>query len=79
MSPATQQGPKSRNDAIDVAPFGFSAQTLSTTRSPGAYFIERRVALRMVWDADQWFAAREVNALAEHMHHKPSSAETTVH
>jgi hypothetical protein len=33
----------------------------------------------MVWDADQWFAAREVNALAEHMHHKPSSAETTVH
>jgi hypothetical protein len=27
--------------------------------------VEKRVALRLLWDADQWFAARQVNALNE--------------
>jgi hypothetical protein len=44
--------------------------------------IEKVVVLCLLWDADQWFAARRSNSAAEMgqlMHHKPQPVEATAH
>jgi hypothetical protein len=65
--------------AVSRVSAGIVRETFYVTLEQPDGTLEKKVALRLLWDAGEWLTARRVNALVEAPEHKATPAEATTH